>query len=211
MELMTGREFPLPVLGLVHLANRIEQIRPIAPDTSLDHLVRSTTPRRHSKGEVFEIIAEACPTGGSAPVWRSVSTYLHRSPGGDAAARGTTADMPQPLLEEEWPVPADLGRRYGAVSGNRNPIHLHPLLARLFGFRRAIAHGMWTKARALAALERAVGLPDAFTVGVDFHRPVLLPGTVRLAAAPTGEAGWAFQLTDPTGARRHLLGRLDPL
>ncbi|MEY9876741.1 acyl dehydratase [Streptacidiphilus sp. MAP12-33] len=211
MALMTARDFPLPVLGLVHLANRVEQVRPITPDESLDHLVRSTAPRQHSKGRVFEIVAEARAAGSADVVWRSVSTYLHRGPGGGAAPRTVEEDLPPALLEETWPLAPDLGRRYGAVSGDRNPIHLHPLAARLFGFRRAIAHGMWSKARALAALEQAEGgLPDAFTVGVDFRRPVLLPGSVRFAAARIGGNGWAFHVTDPSGAQRHLLGRLNP-
>ncbi|WP_042432789.1 MaoC/PaaZ C-terminal domain-containing protein [Streptacidiphilus anmyonensis] len=211
MALMTARQFPLPVLGLVHLANRIEQVRPIAPDASLDHLVRATAPRRHSKGRVFEIVAEARPTGVGEPVWRSVSTYLHRGPGDGPAARSVDEDLPQaPRLDEEWDLPGDLGRRYGAVSGDRNPIHLHPLTARLFGFPRAIAHGMWSKARALAALERHAALPDALTVGVDFRRRVLLPGTARFTAARVGGDGWAFHLTDPGGGHRHLLGRLNP-
>ena len=79
----------------------------------------------------------------------------------------------------EWKLPEDLGRRYGSVSGDRNPIHLHQYTAKLFGFPRAIAHGMWTKARALAALEST--LPDAYTVDVSFRKPILLPGRVTFA------------------------------
>jgi len=78
-----------------------------------------------------------------------------------------------------WSLSGDLGRRYGSVSGDRNPIHIHALSARLFGFPQAIAHGMWTKARALAALEP---LPDAYTVDVSFRRPILLPSRVTFAA-----------------------------
>jgi acyl dehydratase len=74
----------------------------------------------------------------------------------------------------------DLGRRYGSVSGDRNPIHMHALSARLFGFPQAIAHGMWTKARCLAALEAR--LPDAYTVDVSFRRPILLPSRVTFSA-----------------------------
>lgn len=211
MALMTAREFPLPVLGLVHLANRIEQVRPIAPDALLDHVVRATAPRRHSRGQAFEIVAEVRLTGAGEVIWRSVSTYLHREPGDGPAARTAEDHLPKPpQLDEEWQLPGDLGRRYGAVSGDRNPIHLHPLTARLLGFRRAIAHGMWSKARALAALERHAGLPDAFSVGVDFRRPVLLPGAARFSATRVGEEGWAFQLADRDGEQRHLVGRLNP-
>jgi len=79
----------------------------------------------------------------------------------------------------QWKLPGDLGRRYGSVSGDRNPIHMHALSARLFGFPQAIAHGMWTKARCLAALEST--LPDAYTVDVSFRKPILLPGRVTFA------------------------------
>ncbi|WP_432119115.1 MaoC family dehydratase [Streptomyces sp. bgisy032] len=78
----------------------------------------------------------------------------------------------------DWRLAGDVGRRYGAASGDRNPIHLHPLTARLFGFPRAIAHGMWTVARCLAAH----GTPDSCHVRADFRAPVLLPGTVTYAA-----------------------------
>src|SRR6266487_1403229 len=54
-------------------------------------------------------------------------------------------DGPEPHVV--WELPADLGRRYAAVSGDRNPIHLYRLTAWLFGFRRPIAHGMWAAAR----------------------------------------------------------------
>ena len=82
-------------------------------------------------------------------------------------------------MTAHWRVPGDLGRRYAAVSGDRNPIHLHALSAKAFGFPRAIAHGMWTKARCLAALR----LPDALTAEVRFKQPILLPSTVTFGEA----------------------------
>ncbi|MGC5535666.1 MaoC family dehydratase [Streptomyces sp. SR-10] len=99
----------------------------------------------------------------------------------------------------EWRLPGDLGRRYGAVSGDRNPIHLHPLTARLFGFPRAIAHGMWTVARCLAE----AGDPSSIrSVRAGFRAPVLLPATVTYAADATGNA---FELRGAKG-RVHLVG-----
>ncbi|TDC02977.1 hypothetical protein E1265_36685, partial [Streptomyces sp. 8K308] len=102
-------------------------------------------------------------------------------------------------------MPAATGCRYAAVSGDRNPIHLHPLTARPFGFRRAIAHGMWTKARCLAALDRAEPLPDAFTVAVTFHAPLPLPSRVELRAGPR-DGGRAFELRGADTGPVHLRG-----
>ncbi|MFI7088021.1 MaoC/PaaZ C-terminal domain-containing protein [Streptomyces anulatus] len=102
----------------------------------------------------------------------------------------------------EWQLPGDLGRRYGAVSGDRNPIHLHPLTARLFGFPRAIAHGMWTVARCLAE----AGDPSSIrSVRTGFRAPVLLPATVTYAADATGNA---FELRGAKG-RVHLVGTVE--
>ena len=103
-----------------------------------------------------------------------------------------------------WRVPADTGRRYAAVSGDRNPIHLHPLPARLLGQPGAIAHGMWTHARCLAAL--AGRLPDAFTVEVAFKRPVRLPADVAFATW-RDELERRFALHDPRSGAPHLDGR----
>jgi len=102
-----------------------------------------------------------------------------------------------------WRVPRDIGRRYAAVSGDVNPIHLNPLTARLFGFRRAIAHGMWLKARCLAALEGR--LPDHLTATVEFKSPLLLPSTVAFFSAST-DSGWTIAVSQGGTGRPHLTG-----
>ena len=52
-----------------------------------------------------------------------------------------------------WSLPASASRAYAAVSGDVNPIHMSALTAKAFGFPRAIAHGMYTAARALSEYE----------------------------------------------------------
>jgi acyl dehydratase len=97
-----------------------------------------------------------------------------------------------------------VGRDYAAVSGDHNPIHTSRLGARLFGFPRPIAHGMWTKARCLAALDGR--LPPAYSVDVAFKLPILLPATVGFAAARTAGGGWDFTLRAADSDRPHLTG-----
>ena len=102
-------------------------------------------------------------------------------------------------------VPDDIGRRYGAVSGDRNPIHLYGVTAKLFGFPSAIAHGMWLKARTLAALEGR--LPAAYTVDVAFKTPVLLPSTIAISAAAANQ-GWTLDVRNARNGKPHLTGTI---
>jgi acyl dehydratase len=103
-----------------------------------------------------------------------------------------------------WRLGGDIGRRYAAVSGDHNPIHLYPLTAKALGFPRQIAHGMWSLARCVAALENR--LPDAVTVDAAFKKPIFLPGAVAFGQDPA-EDGIAFALTSPTSAAPHVVGR----
>ena len=100
------------------------------------------------------------------------------------------------------------GRRYAAVSGDHNPIHLYPLTAKALGFPRQIAHGMWTKARGLAALENR--LPDAVSVEVAFKKPILLPGTVTFGARTHRRPARALARSALRDGAPHLLGRAVP-
>ncbi|MGH2868640.1 MAG: MaoC family dehydratase [Solirubrobacteraceae bacterium] len=180
LALITSARFPFPAIGLVHISNRIVQHRPIGASETLSLRVWATAPEPHPRGTQFGICTEA--RVGEELVWEEVSTNLRRGPGSEPAS--STAAPGPPSSEglpatATWRLRGDLGRRYGAVSGDLNPIHVHPLTARLFGFPSAIAHGMWTKARCLAAL--GASLPRSFTVDVAFKRPILLPATVSFA------------------------------
>lgn len=201
VKLMSDADFPFPMAGLVHVANRITQTRPLGIGERLALRVHVANLRPHPRGRQFDMISEALVAG--EVVWTDVSTYLRRGGGSGERTERQRPELPEPTAR--WLVPGDIGRRYGAVSGDRNPIHLYPLTARMFGFRRAIAHGMWTKTRCLAAFEGR--LPAAYTVEVRFTAPVLLPSKVAFAAVPAA-AGWRFQLFHARKAKLHLEGTI---
>ena len=202
MQLLTGADFPFPAVGLVHVANRFQAARPLTTGERLDLSVAAVDLRLHPKGHQFSVVTQASVAG--ELVWRGTSTYLRRGPGGRPSATG-----PGPRLEDPpagpalWRIPGDLGRRYAAVSGDRNPIHLTRLTARAFGFGRPIAHGMWTAARCLAAVEGR--LPRDPDVDIAFASPVLLPSTVRFGYRSTADGG-ELALTGSHGERVHLVG-----
>jgi acyl dehydratase len=205
LALMTDGSFPFPAIGLVHIFNRIVQHRPVSVAEKLSLRVWATPLAPHPRGIQFSLRTEA--RVGDELVWEETSTNLRRGAGGTGGAGGS--DEPDVPTAKElpvtatWKLPGDLGRRYGAVSGDLNPIHIHALSARLFGFPSAIAHGMWTKARCLAALEPR--LPDAFTLQAAFRKPILLPATVSFAQAPV-VAGVRFGVRDAATDKPHLDG-----
>jgi acyl dehydratase len=206
LALMTGGRFPFAAIGLVHIANQIVQYRPIDAGERLSLRVWAGRVEPHPRGRQFSIHSEA--KAGDEVVWTETSTNLKRGRAGENVAKSDDPPATDSLPPSAtWRLNGDLGRRYGSVSGDLNPIHVHPLTARLFGFPTAIAHGMWTKARCLAAL--GPELPEAFTVRVAFKRPILLPATVRFAEARDAE-GIRFGVRDAKRETPHLDGLLAP-
>ncbi|MDL2081549.1 MaoC/PaaZ C-terminal domain-containing protein [Streptomyces sp. GXMU-J15] len=201
MRLMSGRDFPLPLLGLVHTSIEITARERLAVHDSYEIAVYVQGLAPHRRGTQATLVTELRGSGGKA-VWESRSTYLarHRTQEGGDGTSVREERVPGVLLPvvAEWRLGGDVGRRYAAVSGDRNPIHLHPLTARPFGFPRAIAHGMWTVARCLAAY----GAPAVAHVTAEFRAPVGLPGVVRYGSEPG-----RFELRGETG-RLHVLGRV---
>ncbi|SOD84562.1 MaoC/PaaZ C-terminal domain-containing protein [Streptomyces sp. Ag109_G2-15] len=196
MRLMSGRDFPLPLLGLVHTS--IEIVRrtglPATGEYELAVHIEGLAP--HRRGTEATVVTEL--RAGGDGVWESRSTYLARHRTDGTGEPREEPSQPLPVLAE-WRLAENVGRRYGAASGDRNPIHLHPFAARLFGFPRAIAHGMWTVARCLAAH----GVPEATVVRARFRAPVLLPGTVTYGADGSG----SFELRG-SGGRSHVSGEV---
>ncbi|MFJ9179086.1 MaoC family dehydratase [Streptomyces sp. NPDC102360] len=203
MRLMSERAFPLPLLGLVHTSIAITQQRDLSPTDTYELLVHVKELQPHRRGTEAVVVTELHAQGDPEPVWQSTSTYLARHKTSAPAPSEAPQEPAEPLPElADWRLPDDLGRRYAAVSGDRNPIHLHPLTARLFGFPRAIAHGMWTVARCLAE-HKAHG---PVHVQARFKAPVLLPGEVVFAAQ-----GPAFELRSTKDDRVHLTGEVHGL
>ena len=202
VALMAGRDFPLPLPGLVHVRNTITVHRRIDAAERLTVRVHAERLAAHQKGAQVDLVARIAV--GDEQVWEGRSTYLAR--GASAPEPAEPAALPPSGIEDgaltaTWRVGSDTGRRYAGVSGDVNPIHLHPLTAKAFGFPRAIAHGMWTAAHALAALQGR--LPGALTYDVAFGKPLLLPSTVELRTRSTG-GGWNVDVRSKRGI--HLTG-----
>lgn len=206
MHLLTQPQFPLPLVGLVHLRNRIAQQRELKPDETFDVQVALVAHRVTDKGLEFDL--ETTYTDGTAQtIWTAIATVLHRARQ-KAAPRKAPPPGEDSRLSEYRAVeaPVDIGRRYGRISGDMNPIHLYPFTAKLLGFDRHIAHGMWSLARCCALLQPALGRPPA-ELTVQFRQPLFLPGRAALRYGSDHD-GFAFALIGRDSGKTHLTGAL---
>jgi acyl dehydratase len=214
VALLTHPKFLVRLMGLIHVGNEIHENRKLPTDRS--YRIRSWVEghRDGDRGHEFDLYTEFDDDLGIA--WHEKCTLLARR----AAGRGQAARSARQTLRYEKPsdsdspayadieAPRSVGRRYGWLSGDLNPIHLGDRGARLFGFERAVAHGMWSMARSLAALGTATLAPPV-RVHVEFKLPLFLPATARLGHWPR-DGRHVFVLTDAEGQRPHLAGSTRP-
>ncbi|ROS31749.1 MaoC/PaaZ C-terminal domain-containing protein [Cellulomonas sp. PhB150] len=204
--LMARTDFPLSLLGLVHLSNVVTQRRAVRLSEVLDVRAWAQDLRPHRAGTQVDLVTEVSVAG--ELVWSGVSTYLAKGVSPAESGGDAREEFVAPVPTGQWRLAGDVGRRYAAVSGDRNPIHLSKVSAKALGFPRAIAHGMYTAARALADVGAARG--EAFVWSVEFAKPVLLPGTVTVRVAADDE-GFAFTGWDAKRTRPYLTGTVRPL
>ncbi|MFT3660880.1 MAG: MaoC/PaaZ C-terminal domain-containing protein [Gordonia sp. (in: high G+C Gram-positive bacteria)] len=208
MQLMVDPAFPFGAVGSVHFENRIERLRPIGVDEPLTVETHAENLREHRKGLLIDVISEFFV--GRELVAVQVGTFLKQQ-------RTSLSDSPRgPAPKSTTPPPpdrvasVDLGliRQYAAASGDRNPIHMADLSAKAFGFSKAIAHGMWSAATAVANVEAQ--LPDAVVYTVRFGKPILLPAKVNLYTDKNEDGGFDVSILNRKKGYPHLTGTLTP-
>ena len=212
LSILADPQFPFKALGLVHLSQRITQTGAIPTAQAVNLRAFTTEAQWARRGMTFGLVTEALVDG--QLLWHSETTALAV---GASPARGAAgpkqADGPADPRPESPPwrevssheLPESLGRRYASIAGDLNPIHQHALLARPFGFRRAIIHGTWTLARALAAARLPHGA--AYTVDAQFRKPVLLPSGIAVWSRQ-GPDHDEVKVTDLDGGKVHLTARI---
>ncbi len=208
MAVLTHPDFPLPAMGLVHVASRITAERAILAHEILTIRVWVEGQRQARKGVEVDLMTTISVNG--EQVWESVTTCLSMAAKGHGEKTSPPpVPSPDPTRSSVWTMPSDLGRRYGAIAGDKNTIHLWPITAKLFGFKRHIIHGMWLLARAVAELDTDVS-EGRVQVDVAFKRPVFLPGKATFSAGPH-DGGIAFRLDNTEKGKTHLFGEVRAL
>jgi hypothetical protein len=218
MSVMNRDDFPLPLLGMIHLGNQVVQSAPVRFTEAVDIRAQAENLRGHRSGTQLDLVAEVRGAGDGALRSRGVSTYLAKGvflPGIDKpSAPPERLDFQAPDPTALWQLGVDTGRAYAAVSGDFNPIHLSVLSAKALGMRRSIAHGMYLASRALADVGAAKG--ESFRWDVSFDAPVFLPSRVTLdiSTVQDGDGGWQrsdYVAWNPRSGRKHFSGSVSAL
>lgn len=206
MNMMVKEPFPFAMLGLVHIHNNVTQHRPIQDTGIFKMTVSFANLQEHDKGKQFDFVTHVYEN--DELVWQGTSTYLSRQKKAKTTKKPSEPTVKLTLDENNvhqfWQIAEDIGKRYAFVSGDFNLIHLHPLSAKAFGFPKAIAHGMWTKAKCLAQLGE---LPKAFSCDVDFKLPIFLPSEVEfIAQYDNADRHIQFGVYDVNSPKPHVIG-----
>lgn len=205
MQMMTQEVFPFAILGLVHIGNYVKQNRKVGVNEQLTLSCQFGDLHTHDKGIQFDFITTV--KVGNEVVVEAKTTYLSRqkSPTDSTKKRAqtTTASSSIDHVEAEWDISESIGRRYALISGDFNLIHLHAVTAKAFGFKHAIAHGMWSKAKALSSLT----LPNCYEVEVSFKLPIYLPSQVEFLTGQKDERT-DFLIRNAQTQKPHVSGTL---
>ena len=208
IHLLTQREFPYIPAGIVHLYNRIRRYRKINKNAVIDLHVYADNLREHRSGMLMDVVTEVYENGDL--VWEQVSSMLHRQ----KTSLSNTPPEPTPdtkhgELYNQETVSADkkIIRTFAAISGDRNPIHMSALTAKLFGFPQMIAHGSWMMSRILASTDKK--LPEHCIYEIAFGKPFLVPGKAQLFIHRTRD-NWGYSLEKTEKNRLILAGAFYP-
>ncbi|WP_180104241.1 MaoC/PaaZ C-terminal domain-containing protein [Acinetobacter sp. YH12108] len=202
MHMMTSEAFPFPILGLVHIRNQVKQYRKVGVNETLTLSCKFGELQPHDKGVQFDFITTV--KVGNEVVVEALTTYLSRQKTDvKAAVKPAESKAPDYKLNTEWKISENTGRRYAMTSGDFNLIHIHAVTAKAFGFKQAIAHGMWSKAKALANLS----LPDAYEADVWFKLPMYLPSKVEFLTAQA-ENDTDFLIRNSKNQKPHVTGHV---
>ncbi len=163
LQMLTDEGFPLRVLGGIHLRNHVLQKKALLLDEEYSADLVFTAQRRRPQGLEVDFKTEILK--GGEVHWESLTTFLFRRKFKSEDAEsplGTLLSNSTDLVEKaNFPVPMLMGKQFGWLTKDINPIHMSRILAKIFGFERDLCHGMW-------ALSRSLPLVG----GIDWTKPV---------------------------------------
>ncbi len=207
MQCLLDKKSPFPLLGLVHVENRVTVSGTLSLASPFECRVKYLRVTPHSKGWVVDISLDALQNG--MMVYQAVSSYLvkvkavHVSPKPKKIANEPWRETAPTVLLNSISAPSDIGRRYAKISGDYNPIHLFSLSAKIFGFKQPIAHGMWTLAQGISSAAQVAG-GEISEVECSFKRPIPLPNVIEILQHNKTDDSIEISVADESHNETHL-------
>ncbi len=201
--------FPITPLGLVHIFQSFEQTRAIRTDETIDLSCHLDQVTKTERGIETTFILNV--SANNEIIWQGTSVFLTKS---NKKKKKRSPKTDEILLKEQEIilVPKGTGQKYAKVSGDYNPHHLYSFLAKLFGFKRAIAHGMWSLASVIGKLDRTFSVKDKCRIEAYFKLPIFMPATTSLGfeteCNDQEKTIVNFELRDNQEGLPHLKGKL---
>lgn len=213
MAILNHKSFPLKLLGLVHIGNSITQHRPINLQDVLDIECSIQDYEDTPKGQIYRLNTEIFSE--NEKVWEETLIFLARKKSKGGKGKGKKKAPRKAASEESmigtkstsWQIKSNMGRKFAKVSGDVNPIHLFNTTAKLFGFKKAIIHGVWTMSRSIAELEENYPM-DKVKIDVDFKLPVFMPTWVAFQHRQGENDNISFGVKDSMGEKPHMSGKV---
>ena len=208
MTFIAHKDFPLSPLGALHLRNHILQHEAIGAGEKMNVKCRLADSRVVKSGLEFDVQTAIHVDGPRK--WESIATYFVRGKkfgeAGEPPAIAGMAELGAPNTEAAFHVPKNMGRHYAGIARDYNPIHISKILAKLFGFKRDIIHGMWSAAKAMSQLP-GVGTDGPLRHDLAFKGPIFMDSDVTVKAE-AGDAGVRFDLFCGKNPRPSMCGHV---
>ncbi len=201
--------FPITPLGLIHTYQSFEQERAIKDTESIDLSCSLVGVNKIEKG--IETIFKLEVVSNDEIVWEGTSIFLTKT---DTIKKKRSSKKEETFLKKQEiiNIPKGTGLKYAKVSGDFNPHHLYSILAKAFGFKKAIVHGMWSLASVIANIDKTYPLDGECKIEAFFKLPVFMPATTALGYETgnddQGNAIVNFELRDNQEGLPHLKGRV---
>ena len=199
---------PYPMTRVINAGCRIEARAPLPADEPLR--VRARLEAIDDDGRRARITQRVVTGTRRAPeaVLAEMHAYVPIGKGGGRGER-TRPVVPEDAVEiGALDLDARAGLDFALLTGDFNPIHWVPVLARAAGFRSIILHGFATLARAFEVVVRSRlgGDPARLSmIEARFVKPLVLPARVSVYTSPAGGV-WVGAAP---GGDAHLEGRFE--
>jgi hypothetical protein len=208
---MLDTDFIYSIPGLIHTGNELKMDAKPVLNKNIEQRVGIKIEGKE-QGRLRRIFFEVEMVQDGCQIAHNRSTYvlnnINKLSTKKIIIKTPKSELANAVMSEAWPLAENIGRQYAKLSGDFNPIHLHSIVSRWYGFPRPIVQGMYLVARAEASIVRQMQRP-LHTISVKFRSPVSLPSRPCFHLIPEIADRGKFYVTSARDFSFHIDGRYE--